>query len=139
MAVGLRVRSVAWVVGSPGLLTAFFSSIGHLLEPDGWGSRFPALQNELYRGELKPESVAAARGELVVVQEELARFPPSAVVWDIYDLNARPPWGDDISPDITDLSKYFKNPDGVDIFELFEEPLDYAEREPASLTIDGRL
>ena len=139
MAVGLRVRSNAWVVGSQDFLHSFFSTVAHRLEPDGWGSRFPALGSELYRGELSADRVAAARSELAVLHEELARFPPSDVVWDIEDLAARPPWGDDISPDITDLSNYFVTQDGRDLFEVFEEALSYAERAPAPVSIETGL
>ena len=31
--------------------------------------------------------------ELKEIKQELAKFPPSDVIWDIEDLSASPPWG----------------------------------------------
>ena len=139
MAVGLRVRSNAWGVGSQDFLHAFFSTVAHRLEPEGWGSRFPALQHELYRGGASAEQVPALRAELAEIHEQLDQFPPSEVVWDVEDLSARPPWGDDISPEITDLSNYFVTSDGRDLFEVFDEALSYAERAEVGVTIEKGL
>lgn len=139
MAVGLRVRSNAWVVGSQDFLHSFFSTVAHRLEPEGWGSRFPAVQQELYRGEISADRVAAVRSELAEVHEQLSQFPPSDVIWDIEDLSARPPWGEDISPDITDLSNYFVTSDGRDLFEVFDEALSYAERAEVGITVERGL
>lgn len=127
------------MVGSQDFLHSFFSTVGHRLEPEGWGSRFPVVQNELYREEVSAERVATARSELAAIHEELKQFPPSDVVWDIEDLSARPPWGDDISPDITDLSNYFVTSEGRDLFEVFDEAFSYAERAEVGVRIDSGL
>jgi hypothetical protein len=37
-------------IGSAGFLHSFFSTISHLLEPEGWSNRFPLLMNRLYAG-----------------------------------------------------------------------------------------
>jgi len=135
MAVGLRVRSNVWMAGSQEFLHAFFSTIAHRLESQGWGSRFPALQGSLYQGELDAEQVAAARAELASVRRDLKEFPPSEIVWDIEDPAARPPWGDDISADITDLSNYFVTEDGRDLIEVLDEALGYADRASVGVSI----
>lgn len=45
-------------------------------------------------------------------------------MWDIEDLKKQPPWSNNISEDITDLSNYFVTSDGRDlisaIFKVFE-------------------
>ncbi len=137
MAIGLRVRSNVWVVGSQAFLHSFFSTVAHRLEPEGWGSQFPAVQHELYRGEISAHRVAAARSELAAIQEQLKRFPPTDAIWDIEDLSAGPPWGEDISPDITSLSDYFVTSDGRDLFEVFFEVLSDAERAEAGIKVEG--
>jgi hypothetical protein len=136
MAIGLRVRSNVWVTGSQEFVHAFFSTIARRLESGRWGSRFPLLQDSLYQGELDPEEVAAARAELAAVRHDLKEFAPSEIVWDIEDSEARPPWGDDISPDITDLSNYFVTEDGKDLFEVLDEALGYADRASVGVSIE---
>ncbi len=133
------MRSNAWTVGSQDFLHSFFSTVAHRLEPEGWGSRFPAVQEELYRGEVSADRVPAVRSELAAIHEQLKRFSPSEVIWDIEDLSAQPPWGEDISPDITDLSNYFVTSDGRDLFEVFGEALAYAERAEVGVTVESGL
>ncbi len=137
MAVGLRVLFNGWLIGSQDFSHAFFSTCAYRLEPDGWGSRFPSLQHRLYQGELQPEEVPSARAELSAIRGELKELPPSEVIWDIEDLSKRPPWGEDISPEITDLSKYFVTQDGRDLFEVLDEALAYAERTGAGVALQS--
>ncbi len=135
MAVGLRVRSNQWPVGTGDFLHAFFSTISARLEPEGWGTRFPTVMGELYRGELSAQDAHRALAELDQIREELRRFPPSDVVWDVEDRSKRPPWDDEISEDITDLSNYFVTEDGRDLFEVLGEAVGYASRAGAPLLV----
>ena len=64
--------------------------------------------------------------ELKEIKQELAKFSPSDVIWDIEDLSARPPWGDNISPDITALSNYFVTSDGEDFLLILQHALERA-------------
>ena len=41
------------------------------------------------------------------------------MVWEIEDLSKQPPWGNNISKDITDLSNYFVTSDGDDFLKIF--------------------
>jgi hypothetical protein len=129
------VRSNLWLVGTGDFFHAFFSTVGARLEPDGWGSRFPVLQNELYQGELAAEHAPAALAELDQVREELRRLPPSDVVWDVEDRSKQPPWGDDISDEITDLGNYFVTEDGKDLIDTAAEAIAYAGRAGAPLRV----
>ena len=54
----------------------------------------------------------------------MRRFSVDKVVWDIEDLGKRPPWGDDISPDITNLSNYFVTSEGEDLIEVLKLALE---------------
>jgi hypothetical protein len=136
LAVALRVRGHVWPVGTGDFLHAFFSTVSARLETQGWGSRFPVLLKELYSGELAGEHAPAALAELERLREELRRLPPSDVVWDVEDRSKRPPWGDDISPDITDLGNYFVTEDGRDLIDVAAEAIGYAGRSGARLRIE---
>lgn len=135
MTVGLKVANILWPVGTPGFFKAFFSTVAVRLEPDGWGTRFPAVMNELYQGEVAPERLADVRREVAAIREELRAHPPADVVWDFEDRTARPPWGDDIADRITDLATYFVTSDGRDLFALFDEAVDFASESGRPLRI----
>ncbi len=135
MAVEVRVRSNVWPIGTSDFFHAFFSTVSARLETEGWGTRFPAVLGELYRGGLSSEAAARALTELEQIRVELRRFPTSGVVWDAADRSRRPPWGDEISDEITDLSNYFVTADGRDLFEVLGEAVGYASRAGAPLRV----
>lgn len=118
MPLGLHVGDLTWRVGSPDLLHAFFSTVSVRLEPLGWGTRFPALMNELYDGELPPGRVETALSELLLARRELSLLPPSRVVWDADVPDAPPPWGNDVAPGAPDASRCFYTDDGKDLFDV---------------------
>ena len=91
--------------------------------------------NELYQGEMKVEHVQNAIDELDMIMDELKQLPPSAVVWDFEDKEKTPPWGDNISDDITDLSNYFVTGDGSDFLTIFHHALEKSieMREPITI------
>jgi hypothetical protein len=41
--------------------------------------------------------------EIDEIEENLKNYSPSQVIWDIEDLSKTPPWGDNISGEITDF------------------------------------
>lgn len=119
--VGLKVDFLWYPIGTSDFVHAFFSTICFNLENKVWGSRFPRLMKDLYQGELSYENIDEAKEELKIIQEELKAYTLDKVVWDLECLEKQPPWGDEISPEITDLSNYFVTCDGLDIFdELFK-------------------
>jgi hypothetical protein len=126
VAVGLKVANILWPVGAASFLESFFSTIAANLEPDGWGTRFPAVMHDLYKGELSSEHAPKARAELDTIRMQLKAHPPSDVVWDFHDRSKQPPWGDDIADRITDLGNYFVTSDGRDLFEILGEAVDFA-------------
>jgi len=124
MAVGLKLGSITDEIGTSDFWHSFFSTISGNLEPEGWGTRFPVLLKKLYQGELRQTDAVIALSELGVVQQELAKLPPQQVIWDIDDRSKRPPWGDKISSDITDLSNYFVTSTGRQLVPMIEECLE---------------
>ena len=125
--VGFKVKFYWYQIGSGDFLHAFFSTVAYNLENMKWGSRFPVIMKELYQGHLPKEHVDAAIGELAVISAELRDLSPDHVIWDIEDLSKQPPWGNDISEDITDLSNYFVTSDGEDFLTILLHALEKAK------------
>lgn len=126
--IGIRSGSYWYTIGSADFLHAFFSTIAYNLEDNNWGLEYPYLMNDLYMGELKKENVSNALKELKEIKEKLKKLPAKKVVWDIEDLEKQPPWGDNISSDITDLSNYFVTSDGKDLIYIMQCALERADR-----------
>ena len=61
--------------------------------------------------------------ELETIQKELERINPDQVVWDNEDRSKMPPWGDNISPDIKDLSDYFVTSSGKKLISVIKRAL----------------
>ena len=129
------VKYYMYTIGTADFLHSFFSTVCGRLENGKWGSRYPYLINELYQGMLSAEHLAAGAEELVQIKKNLARFAPNQVIWDIDDRSLTPPWGDNISDDITDLSNYFVTSDGNDFLTVFSAALDKARELNVPLTI----
>ena len=135
MAVGFNVKFYWYQIGNGNFLHSFFSTVAYNLENKDWGRRFPIVMNELYQGKVKRKDVAKAIEELNVIKRELQAFSPDKVVWDIDDLSKQPPWGSNISKDITDLSNYFVTSDGNDFLTVFFNALEKAKELSADIEI----
>ena len=123
MAVAVTVGSITDELGAPSFVHAFFSTVSAYCEPTGWGRRFPHLMNELYQGRLPYGSALLALAELQQAKAILSNLPPTAVVWDIENRQAKPPWGDNIASQITSLGNYFVSSTGRDMFQILEDAL----------------
>lgn len=137
MAVGFSVEVDWFQIGNGDFLYSFFSTVAYHLENENWGSRFPFVMNELYQGRLEAENVGGAISEVVKIRSELKNYPPDQVIWDIDNLSAKPPWGDNISGEITDLSNYFVTSGGEDFFSVFLEALEDAKELGVSVKIEA--
>lgn len=135
MTVGLKLAPTIYEIGTGSFFNAFFSTVSHRLEPKGWGTVYPILMNKLYYGELSPQDADAALRELLDVREKLKRFKPEDVIWDIENLEAKPPWGDNISKHISDLSNYFVTSTGKDLIELLTRVVGYLKQEGGKIEI----
>lgn len=135
MAVGFRIDFLWYQVGHGDFLHSFFSTVCYHLEEGRWGAKYPYLMNKLYQGSLAWEDVRFAREELTCIRNGLSKLAPSEVVWDMDDLTKRPPWGDNISNDITDLSNYFVTSDGRDLIAVIFKVFDEAEAEKHEIEI----
>ena len=96
-----------------------------------FGSMFSNISNLIYPIPMNMDSLF----ELSIIKKELQKFSPEKVVWDIEDLSKQPPWGNDISKDITDLSNYFVTSDGNDFLTVFSHALEKAKEVNAEIVI----
>lgn len=137
MAVGFKVDFFWYQIGSGDFLHSFFSTVAVNLEDGKWGKRFPVIMNDLYKGKIDNKKVKKAIKEVEKIKTELKKFTPDKVVWDIDDLTKQPPWGDEISTDITDLSNYFVTSDGEDFLSIFMNALNEAKEMNTSIEIES--
>ncbi len=127
MAVGFNVGVFWYQIGSGDFLHCFFSTVAVNLENSHWGSRFPMIMNRLYQGSLENKNVSIALTELNTIKEELKTIPTNKVIWDIDDLKKMPPWDENISKGITDLSNYFVTSEGEDLLTIFKHALEKSQ------------
>ena len=133
--IGFKVEYNWYEIGSSDFLYAFFSTVAYNLENKKWGTKFPVIMNELYLGELNSSRIPEAINELEQMKQGLAKYSPNKVIWNIKNLSAQPPWGTNISDDITDLSNYFVTSDGEDFITIFNHALLKAEELNCALKI----
>ena len=124
--VSFRVGYIMYEIGTASFLHSFFSTVAYRLENNKWGSKFPVIMNELYQGKLSCKNVPIAKEELTQIKKDLMMFSPNKVIWDIEDLSKQPPWGNNISSEISSLGNYFITCDGQDFIEVFNMALDAA-------------
>ncbi|EWG08814.1 immunity 70 family protein [Cytobacillus firmus] len=137
MAVGFKVKYYWYQVGHGDFLHSFFSTISYHLEQNGWGTEYPFLLNELYNGKLENKNIDSAINELEAIKKKLQKFSPSQVIWDIEDLSKRPPWGDNISKDITNLSNYFITSEGEDLIDMLMKALEKGQKTNSDVYIES--
>lgn len=124
MTIGIELRGVTTEIGPGGILHALCSTVSHNLEPSGWGTRFPKILNELYRGRLDAKHALEALNELRQIKSELKRIPPSGVIWDIENLALDPPWGKVVGPHVQNMSHYFVTDSGKDLIDILAEQVE---------------
>lgn len=137
MSVGITVEFYWYEIGTGDFLHSFFSTIAYNLENRKWGSKYPIIMNELYNGNLKNKHIDFAIKELDAIARNLKKFSYDNVIWDIEDLTKQPPWGKDISSDITDLSNYFVTSDGEDLITVLRNALEKGKELNADVRIDS--
>jgi len=135
MTVGFRIENSFKVVGSDDFLHSFFSTISFHLEPNGWGTQFPELMNELYQGKLDASSSKKALADAYMIKESLKALAPNKVVWHIENIGDKPPWGDKIDESVTDLSNYHITSTNRVLLDLLIECLEYQVKSGVTLTI----
>ena len=123
MAIGFRTGFFWFHIGSSDFLYSFFSTIAYILENGEWGSKYPYIMNELYKGELKAENTKEALSEFEIIEEELKKFLPDNAVWDFDDLSVKMLYNNETA---TDLSNFFITDENANLVLLFRHALEKA-------------
>ncbi|KFN02325.1 hypothetical protein D0U04_28365 [Bacillus clarus] len=105
--VGFGVDSFFYETEHPDFLHSFFSTISYHTEPEGWGTKYTLLMKDLYFNKLNWQDASEALKNVEEIRETLSKIPPSEVIWDIENLTKKPPYGDKIPEDITNLAAYY--------------------------------
>lgn len=134
--IGLKVGFSWFEIGSIDFLKSFFSTIEYNLENSIRGSKYPVIMKELFNGEVKVDRVNLAYREIIEIKSKLSLIDPKLVVWDIYDLKKQPPWGNEISTEISSLANYFVTCNGEDLFDIIELAIENAKDEQTSVKIE---
>lgn len=90
MTVGFRVWRIIYEIGTADFLHAVFSTISHHLEPDGWGTKYPELMNDLFQGKMSHEHAEKAIQDIIEIREALMKYTHEDIVWDVYGIEKRP-------------------------------------------------
>ncbi|MCG3088320.1 immunity 70 family protein [Sporosarcina cyprini] len=135
MAVGILVDCFYYELGHSDFVHSFFSTISYHLEKDGWGAKYPLLMNELYNNKLSWDDVTVAKANLIEIEQELSKYSPELIVWDIDDISKKPPWGEKISPKVTSLANYFATADGKTFFEVILTALEVAKEDKCDIKL----
>lgn len=124
--ISLKVKYYLFQLGDEEFVRAFFHNINYHLNKGTLEGKFPKILNDLSNRKLRLKDVPDARKELQVIQDRFKAISYKDVIWDIDNLNTKPPWGDEISESITSLSNYFVTSNGEDIFKVIFEAFDKA-------------
>ena len=90
----LSVNGQSWELGPDHIVEAFFTTVSCRLEPQGRGTRFPAVMDDLYSGYLLPRRAAVALQELEQIEAALRTLPVDRVVWSLTNMQ----WDDSQEP-----------------------------------------
>jgi len=124
----ITIRNISFDVGYVEITKSLFYSIAHHLERRDWGSKYPVIMKELYYDGIEIEHLEQGLKEIKEIKEKLKEYAPEQIVWDYEDLTVTPPWGNNISQDIINLSNYFRTEDGVESIDNIIYTLEMAIR-----------
>lgn len=79
--------SCSFNLGSEYMVQSFFSTIAYRLENNKWGSVYPVIMNEFYKGKLEQKNINRAIIELKDIKRKLQKLNISQMIWNIEDLN----------------------------------------------------
>ena len=126
--VGLIAHCFLFPLGTADLVDSFFYTISWRLERKEWGSRFPAIMNELYQGLLPYESLEKAAFELQIINDEMSYLPHTSGVW-VYEIHSDPPPREiGENKDARNLSETFMTSIGRKMLNEFKTAIRVAKR-----------
>lgn len=121
------------LVGAPSFLFSFYSTIVCNIANY---QQYKVSVKFLGSGKILADDCDTAAKELEQIRQDLKRFPPDRVVWDMNHKEKLPPWGNNISPHIDSLGNYFVTADGKDLFDELISLLKYAAQHHFNVAIE---
>lgn len=134
--VGIKVGLRWYEIGSSSFLNSWFSSVNYHLENEDWGSKYPIIMDDFYMGKVSSALVDKFKKEVIETREKLRGYKPSQVIWDIDDLDKDPPWGSNISSDITSLGDYYVTSDGRDFYDILLQAIEISIENRYDISIE---
>lgn len=131
--VDLYVKNSMWTVGDESFLHSFFSTVAYQLESEGWGSRFPAMMKDLYKGRLPSGRADEALTELAVIRRELDQLRPEARVFEYENPNKPTPWP--VPPGAATLVGCFLTASADTLLDILQEVLETAHEAGADVEV----
>jgi hypothetical protein len=121
------------------VLRALFSTISYRLEPDGWGTRFPAVLDYLYEGSLDASRTDQALTELDQIEAQLRCLPPRRVVWSLDDLRVRNDSKQPVNHSAKNIYDYFVARDGTPLLNKLREIAMECRSQGQTIRVDSRI
>lgn len=121
------LRVFLWVdikryeIGSPAFFHCFFSTVAYRLENDAWGSVYPRIMLDFYKGRLRHAAAPQALGELDAIQLGFEMMPPTDIIWDYDDLERQPPWADGALDGVACAAECFFTPREEHLFTVLRQ------------------
>lgn len=120
------------------VMRALFATISYRLEPNGWGTRFPAVLNHLHEGSLDAAHAEQALTELGQIEAELRSLPPARVVWSLNDLRVRNDSKQPVNHKAKSVYDYFVGRDGTPVINKLREIALACCSQAATVKVDSR-
>ncbi len=134
--IGFYVDPCFYTIGSGSFLNSFFSTIFVKVENRDWGSVFPLIMKDLYNGKVSKDKIYDFQKEVEKLKIALTKLPPTEIVWDSDDESLLPPWGYEISDNITNMYNYFVTSNGKLLFDVLDKAIVTAIELNEDLLID---
>jgi len=138
MNIGINVGHSLYQIGRSDYLDSLFSTIAYYLENKKWGSVYPTVMLQLYKGEVSVTEADKAIEELKKIQDMLESLEKNSnpIIWDARDLSIKAPeWAINSNDGITNLRNYYVTPDGRDLIELIITALMDAKNNVSTLIV----
>lgn len=110
-------------ISAKAALHALFSTISHNLEPEGWGTRFPILFNQIYAGKLYLMNAKEALEELQLVRHELKSVSTESIIWCIHNPEKCVPYSYGYNRQAKSCADWFLTTAGRDFLLEIEDSL----------------
>jgi 2,3-bisphosphoglycerate-dependent phosphoglycerate mutase len=108
----LTIGGTSHELGPDRVIQAMFTTVSCRLEPQGRGTRFSAVMDDLYSGYLTPGRARDALRELQEIEDALRKIPVSDVVWSLGDLRRGDDANEPVNHRAANAFEYFVDTDG---------------------------